>query len=150
MFGKFFASTFVGSMYGSGEHVFSVWSYAIANASAQGRVELNPKMLADTIGSTEERMKDAISWLERPDTESRCKEQEGRRLVKEGEFQYFMPSHKTYREIRSQAMRAETNRRSQRNYRAKKKGKPLVGEPAFVAAMGNGASEDELGRLSEP
>ena len=51
MYGKIFASTFTGSMFGAGSDVFAVWGYVIANAQ-DSRIELNPRMLASTLGST--------------------------------------------------------------------------------------------------
>jgi len=100
MYGKIFACTFTGSMVGAGSDVFAVWSYVIANASG-GTVELNPLLLAVVIGSTPERMQDAIDFLSRPDAASKSQEDGGRRLVKIGPFAYRVPNHGAYRAIRN-------------------------------------------------
>lgn len=137
MFGKHFASMYEGSMYGAGIAVFAVWGYVIANCN-KGAVELNPKKLADTLGGTMQEVTEAIQFLERPDEHSRFKEYGGRRLVKEGEFQYRVPSWEFYRQIRNEDERREYNRKKQAEYRAKKglrKQHPLNGENAYVRKL---------------
>lgn len=119
MFGKHFESMYEGSMYGAGVNVFAVWGYVIAKAQ-RSRVELNPRKLADTLGGTVQEIEQAIEYLCKPDSESRFKEYDGRRLVKEGEFQYFVPSHEYYRSIKNEEHRREYNRIKQAEYRAKK------------------------------
>ena len=119
MFGKYFASTFSGSMMAAGPEVFAVWGYVIAHA-VDSRVELNPRLLAAVIGSTPERMLAAIERLCASDAESRSKEQEGRRLMREGEFQYFVVNHEKYRSIRDEEGRREYNREKKREERARK------------------------------
>lgn len=112
MYGKFFASTFEGSMMAAGPEVFSVWAYVIAKA-CNGKVELNPRLLAAVIGSTPEKMKLAIEQLCAPDADSRTKAEDGRRLLYESGFQYEVVNHKQYRAI--------TNEEERRDYFAKKK-----------------------------
>lgn len=131
MFGKHFASMYEGSMYGAGIAVFAVWGYVIANCN-KGSVELNPRKLADTLGGTVEEVVSAIQFLERPDGSSRFKAYDGRRLVKEGEFQFRVPSWEHYRLIRNEDERREYNRKKQAQYRAQKglrKQHPTPGEP---------------------
>jgi hypothetical protein len=140
MFGKHFASMYEGSMYGAGLNVFAVWGYVIANAR-HSRIELNAKRLADTLGGTEEAVQGAIDALASPDPQSRHKEHEGRRLVKEGEFQYYVPSWEEYRRIKSEDDRRAYNAAKQREYRLRKPpkpGKPLAGEKRFLEAEANG------------
>lgn len=107
-------------MYGAGIAVFAVWGYVIAHAR-DGRVELNPKKLADTLGGTVEEIEQAIDYLCRPDPQSRHKEHEGRRLIKEGQFQYFAPSWKIYYRIKSEEERREYNRVKQAEHRQRRK-----------------------------
>lgn len=116
MYGKHFASMYTGSMIGAGAHVFAVWGYAIAHAR-NSAVELNPKLLAALIGSTTKEMQDAIDFLCAPDPSSRSQDYEGRRLVKEGAFQYLMPSHERYRAMRDEEDRREYNRVKKREER---------------------------------
>jgi hypothetical protein len=118
MFGKFFASTFTGSMYGAGTDVFAVWGYVIAHAN-DSSVELNPRQLADVLGATVERIQAAIDVLCAPDPRSRNPEQDGRRLVHEAGFQFHVVSHQHYRAIRNDDDRRAYNREKQREHRAK-------------------------------
>ena len=50
MFGKFYESTFTGSMMGKGPGVFAVWAYIIAYTKPDSYVEINPKLIAILIG----------------------------------------------------------------------------------------------------
>jgi hypothetical protein len=111
-----------GSMYGAGVAVFAVWGYVIARTQ-KSSVELNPKKVTDTLGGTLEEITSAIEYLTKPDPKSRFKEYEGRRLIKEGEFQYFVPSYEHYRSIRNADERREYNRLKQADYRQKKSGR---------------------------
>lgn len=123
MYGKHFESMYEGSMYGAGMSVFAVWGYVIAHTK-RSRVELNPRKMADTLGGTIEEIDAVLTKLQRPDPMSRHKQHEGRRLVKEGEFQYFVPSWEDYQKIRNEDERREYNRIAQARHRAKKKGVP--------------------------
>jgi hypothetical protein len=145
MYGKHFESMYEGSMYGAGISVFAVWGYVISHARA-GRVELNPKKLADTLGGTLEDVRGAIEFLMKPDPHSRHKEREGRRLVKEGEFQYLLPSWGAYQQIRNEDERRAYNRKKQAEYRARSK--PLPGEMAYCKALANG-DQGEADRILE-
>lgn len=120
MYGKFFASAFSGSMMASGPEVFAVWAYVIAHAS-QSRVELNPRFLAAVIGSTPDRMQAAIDTLCAEDPQSRSKEEHGKRLIREGEFQYIVVNHEKYRSIRNEDDRREYNREAKRRERERSK-----------------------------
>lgn len=122
MFGKYFASTFTGSMVGSGLNVFAVWGYVIANTRADGYVELNPPLLAAIMGCTVGEVTAAIDFLKRPDPDSRNKVQDGRRLIQEAAFLYFVPTYSTYRGMRDDDDRAEYMRDYMRAYRARQKG----------------------------
>lgn len=105
-------------MYGAGVSVFAVWGYIISHAR-NGYIELNPRKLADTLGGTQEQILEALEFLQAPDPNSRWKEEEGRRLVKEGEFQYRMPSWDKYQSIKSDQDRREYNRIKQAEHRAR-------------------------------
>jgi hypothetical protein len=96
MYGKIYEQTFTGSMYGSGSHIFSVWSYVIAHTKPDAMVELNPSALASTIGEPVERIEQAIEHFKSPDPKSRSKEFEGRRLIQKGEFIFFVPQYHKY------------------------------------------------------
>lgn len=119
MYGKFFASTFTGSMYGAGGNVFALWGYVIAHA-VDGQVELNPRQLAPTLGISLEEVQEALNYLLAEDPESRSKEHGGCRLVRVGQFSYEVPTHKKYRSIRNEEERREYNREAKRKERARK------------------------------
>src|SRR3990167_1261248 len=118
MFGKVFASCYTGSMFGAGVHVFAVWTYALANADATGTVELNSQLLAAVLGDCEpERIDAAIEYLCRPDPRSRSQKEGGRRLLREGQFQYIIVNYARYRATRDQDERRAYNREAKRRER---------------------------------
>jgi len=124
MYGKSYESKFTGSMIGAGFHVFAVWDYVITNARC-GTIELNPKLLAFTLDGakpdSEDQVMSAIEYLCRPDPRSRSKDADGRRLIKEGEYQYRIVNWAKYDAIKTEADRREYNRIKQAEYRAKKR-----------------------------
>lgn len=99
-----------GSMMGAGPWVFALWPYIIANCDRNGFVELNPRLIAAKIGGNVNDAKQAIAYLESPDPESRSKEEDGRRIIREGEFMYRIVNHQKYRDIRKQEDRRAQNR----------------------------------------
>ena len=119
MYGKLFASTFTGSMMGAGAETFAVWGYAIANADRKGFVELNAKLLAAVIGSTPQAMTSAIETLAAPDPDSRTKDEEGRRIIREGTFFYRIVNYEKHRGMRDEDARRESQRTLMRDKRAK-------------------------------
>lgn len=119
MYGKHFASTYTGSMVGAGINVFGVWGYVIAN-TVKSYVELNPKLLAMILGCSEAEITQAIDYLTAPDPRSRNKSHEGRRLIREGEFLYLVPTYESYRSILNQDERREYNRVKQAESRARR------------------------------
>lgn len=141
MYGKFFASTFSGSMFGAGPDVFAVWGYVIANAW-DAAVELNPALLAATLGTTPERVEAAIGYLTSPDPHSRNPAEQGRRLVHEGAFSYRVVSHEIYRTIRSEDDRRAYNREAQQKSRANKKRRAAAGSngSSLTETESNGSS----------
>lgn len=122
-YGKIFESLFTGSMVGSGPTVFAVWTYCIASAKPPGLVELNPKILAVVLGCSEAEIADAIKLLCSPDAESRTPDEEGRRLVQEGNYLYRMPTWQKYNELRNEEDRRRQNREAQKKFRQSKQRK---------------------------
>lgn len=118
MYGKFFASTFTGSMFGSGTDVFALWGYVIANA-VNGTVEVNPLFVSAVLGATPERVNVAMNVLCSPDAASRSGAENGRRLCHEGAFQYRVVNHAHYRMMRNEDDRRGYNREAKRRERAK-------------------------------
>jgi hypothetical protein len=137
-------------MVGAGFHVYAVWDYCITK-NRSGVIELNPKLLAFVLdggrSGSEEKVAEAIEFLTRPDPNSRSKEQDGRRLVKEGQFQYRMVNWAHYEGIKSIEDLREYNRRKQQEYRERKKaktsGKPLTREDSTLRRLANGEITQE-------
>lgn len=121
MFGKFFASTFTGSMVGSGLNVFAVWGYVIANTRQDGTVEINPPIVAAVLGCNVGEVTAALDVLTSPDPDSRSKKEEGRRLIQQAAFLYSVPTYADYRAIRDDDGRKEYMRQYMQGYRDKKK-----------------------------
>lgn len=142
MYGKAFASMYEGSMFGAGATVFAVWGYVIAK-TVKNRVELNPAFLAAVIGESAKDIEKAIEKLCAPDPTSRNKEHQGRRLVKEGQFQYIVPSHDHYRRICDEDARREYNAMKQREYRSKHPKMKTIGSAEERAAMRQDRREEE-------
>jgi len=152
MYGKSFESLYTGSMVGAGFHVFAVWNYVITNTHFS-HIELNPKLLAYTLAgseSAESEVQAALDYLCAPDPKSRSQIEQGRRLVKEGQFLYRVVNWQDYQQIKTAEGLREYNRRKQAEYRARKKNKPNKKdlmrvraqadsrEKRFVAADGDG------------
>lgn len=122
MYGKVFESMYEGSMYGAGLNVFAVWNYVITKTH-HGTIELNPKKLADTLGGKPAEIESALEFLCKPDPSSRTKVEAGRRLVKEGEFQYRVVNWEVYHGIKTEEARREYNRIAQARHREKQRQK---------------------------
>jgi hypothetical protein len=116
MYGKHFASMYTGSMYGAGPVVFSVWGWIIANV-VKGLIEVNPKLLAPIIGCSVGEVQTALTTFQQPDPESRNQEEEGRKLIKVGQFAYHVVSHGKYNAIRHEEDRREYMRGYMKDYR---------------------------------
>ena len=161
MYGKLFSSMYEGSLYGSGPVPMALWPYVIAHMVPDRvvgcQVELNPKLLADTIGCPREDIEKAIELFCAPDPDSRTKDHEGRRLVRLGQFDYQVVNGAKYRSIRDEEERREQNRLAKARQRARKATRTKTqiqaayerGEKAFVEASGNGASDAEAHRQAE-
>lgn len=142
-------------MVGAGSHVFAVMGYVIAKQVPDRKVgswvELNPKLLGFILGDTETRIQEAIEFLRKPDPKSRTESEDGRRLIRVGEFAYQVVNGAKYRAIRDEEARRESNREAKRRERAKKNalanGTPLPGEVEAVRALNNG-NEAEFDRIS--
>lgn len=124
MYGKSYESKYTGSMIGAGFHVFAVWDWIITNAHF-GVVEINPKLLAFTLAGTrveaEDEVLDAIGYLSRPDPKSRSKDEDGRRIVREGEFQYRVVNWEHYFRMKNADSLRQYNREAKQRERSKRK-----------------------------
>lgn len=109
-YGKHFESMYTGSMRGAGPDVFAVWGYAFSHAR-NGTVELNPDVVAFFIGMSAARAQRAIEFLCQPDARSRTKDEDGRRLIREGEFLYRVVTHRKYRDLGGSSAGPEAERK---------------------------------------
>ena len=115
-YGKIFNGMFTGSMLGAGPVVFALMSYVIANVGRNSRLELNPQLLAVMIGCEVEEIENAIVYLTSPDPNSRTEDHDGRRMLYEGGFTYFVVNYAKYRDL----VYAEQNRERVARHRAAK------------------------------
>ena len=99
-FGQHYQRMYTGSMVGSGAIVFALMVYIIANTDAKTScIELNEKLLATILGETEKDIQNAIEFLCAPDPRSRSKTEDGRRLLRRGEFLYYVVTFKEHRNM---------------------------------------------------
>jgi hypothetical protein len=113
--------------------------------------------LARLAAVTVEECREALATFEAPDPDSKCKDTEGRR-IKVVEGGWLMLGHKRFQNKMKDISTRVGNATRQARWREKKKKPklraskntgPLPGENAYVEAMDNGASQEELDRLSE-
>ena len=144
-------------MIGCGAIVFAVWGYVIATARLDrkvgAQVALNPVLLGAILGESAGDVERAITFLCQPDMKSTSKEEEGRRLIRLGEFDYRVVNFAKYREMRDEEKRREQNRAAQEKFREKKKwskrgkGGPLPGESETLRA--EAAGREDIARQIE-
>lgn len=144
MYGKHFASMYTGSMLGSGAISFAVWGYVISNMVPDKitgmQVELNPRLLSALIGEKEDDIRKTILKFCQPDAQSRTKEEQGRKLMPVGQFDYRVVNGLKYRAMRNADERREYLRLKQAEYR--KKSKPLAGEMEWVRKFNEGQVQE--------
>jgi hypothetical protein len=117
MYGKIYEQTFTGSMCGKGPVKFAVWAYIIANTKADHLIEINPKIVAHVIGCKESEVAGALKFFCSPDKESRNTEHGGRKLIRHGEFLYFVTGHGRFRGLKDDGARKEYMREYMRERR---------------------------------
>jgi hypothetical protein len=135
MYGKLFASCFTGSMSGSGPQMFAVWAYILANADSEGCLELNPKIMAVAIGMTTDEVKAVIERLQQPDPDSRSKDQEGKRLIKSGEFFYQIVNYDKYRQMQTARHRNDYMKKYMHDKRILEKAKNSIKNDVVNCAL---------------
>lgn len=146
IYGKHHRRMYTGSMVGKGGIVFAVMGYVIANMELDpevgAQVELNAELLGHVFGEPEPVVQKAIDFLCQPDPKSRSKDEDGRRLVRVGEYAYRVVNGLKYFKIRNAVESRESERIRKAEYRARikavKRGTPSPGEPEYVSAVGEG------------
>jgi hypothetical protein len=119
MFGKIFTSMFTGSMRGKGD-LQIVWTYMIANASADGICDFMPQCIADATGKPLDLINRCIEELESPDPLSRTVRDSGRRIRKLDEnrpWGWQIVNHEMYRTIACRDAMREAERLRKSEYR---------------------------------
>lgn len=121
-----------GSMVGAGAIPFAIMGYVIANfqpdKTVGAQVRLNPVLLATILGESQEDIEKGIAYLCAPDKNTTTPGDEGRRLVKIGQFDYKVVNGAKYHAIRNQDERRESNRLAKQRERASRK---LNGESQY-------------------
>lgn len=145
LYGKVFGSLYEGSMIGAGVHVFALWPYCLARCDQRGYVEVNPKLAAVVLGCSVTDIESALEYLQRPDPESRSQEEEGRRLVRVGQFAYRVVNYLRYREIRDAEARREYQREWVKEKRANRQESTGVDgrQPSTKSTKGEGEGDGE-------
>jgi hypothetical protein len=129
-------------MVGSGALVFAVWGYVISNGHYETEtIELNPKLLAFILGETEETIQHGIDFLASPDPKSRTKEHDGRRLIRQGEFLYFIPNLKKYRDTFDEEQRRTYMKEYMKEYRKQRKTNVNTCKQMLTQGEGEGYGE---------
>lgn len=123
MYGKHFTSMYEGSMIGSGAMAFAVWGYIISHMRPDKtvgfQVELNPVLIAFKLGEKENDVAKTIAMFCEPDPRSRTQDEEGRKLIKIGVYDYKVVNGAKYDAIKNEENRREQNRINQQNRRDK-------------------------------
>lgn len=146
MYGRHFESMYTGSMYGQGFGLFAIWGYVISHEWG-GIVELNPKLLSDVFGEPIETVSTLVNKLCDPDDDSRSRSQEGRRLVKIGQFAYQVVNAAEYRKMASEADRRHYLTQKQREHRSRQHLSTNVNtEDADADANSNAKEEEEVNK----
>ena len=116
-------NVFDGSIAGKGPLYQALWMYVLSRMKPdweQGEfyLEMNPVVLAAVIGKvTEGEVRGVLGQFTEPDPDSRTEDEDGRRLVKEGQFLYRVVNGAKYNHLRAMERRREQNREAQRRYR---------------------------------
>ena len=111
-------------------------------------VEVNAEIVGFLLGESAEDVGKTIEGFCEPDPHSRSEEKEGRKLIKTGQYSYEVVNGAKYDRMRRECDRREATRLRVSRWR-KKKGKPLPGELTYGKAVKNGASQEELDRISD-
>ena len=96
---KVFPTMYTGSMYGAGIHVFAAWTWILAHKDEEGVLEINPSVVAAELGGTVKEILDALKYLTAEDLNSRSPDNNGKRLIRTGQFSYQVVNHMKYREL---------------------------------------------------
>ena len=168
--GKHYGSMYEGSMVGKGAVAFALMGYIIAKMQCkwtgegrakvvtEGTVRLNVDILKTIFGETEDKIISGIELLCSPDPKTNRPDEDGKRLIKIGPFDYRVVNAAYYQNKKDTAEQRRKNRERVAEWRAdaaekEKAGKkpsnqmkrmkpgPLPGEAAYVRGVENGTVE---------
>ena len=127
MYAKVFSSIFDGSMRGHSDLIL-VFVNILCHADQDGMVDRHWRAIADETGLPDERVRAALLALESPDTESRTRTDDGRRLRRidpERDWGWQIVNFKHYRALRNDDERREYMRNLMRNKRKQQATAPV-------------------------
>lgn len=144
-------------MIGIGAMSFAIMGYVISNLREDkemgAQVDLNPKLLGFIFGEKEEDVVAGIEKLCRPDPKSTSGNEDGRRLVKIGQFAYRVVNGAEYARMRNEAERRKYVREwTAKKREAKKKGKTLGYRPGLFTGAPHAnqvLSDEELSQRAD-
>src|SRR3990167_6716016 len=124
-FTKLFSTIVDSTVWREEMHVKVVWITMLAKANRNGDVLASVPGLADAARVSLDQCVEALARLSAPDTWSRTKEYEGRRIV-EVDGGWRLLNYPKYRELRDADERRMQTREAVRRYRAKEKANPIT------------------------
>ena len=147
-FTKLFSTIVDSTVWREEMHVKVVWITMLAKANRNGDVLASVPGLADAARVSLDQCVEALARLSAPDTWSRTKEHEGRRIV-EVDGGWRLLNYPKYRELRDADERRIQTREAVRRYRAKEKANPITvstgkhGKPRKAQAEAEAEAEIE-------
>ena len=147
-FTKLFSTIVDSTVWREEMHVKVVWITMLAKANRNGDVLASVPGLADAARVSLDQCVEALARLSAPDTWSRTKEYEGRRIV-EVDGGWRLLNYPKYRKLRDADERRMQTREAVRRYRAKEKANPITvstskhGKPRKAQAEAEAEAEAE-------
>lgn len=145
MYAKVFTSIYQGTLRGNAYGIL-VFTNLLAHCDKTGLVDIHPRAIADEVGVPVDKVREALSFLEAPDTESRTPDEEGRRIVRVDQHRdwgWRVVNYAKYRAIRNEDDRAEQNRLAQARWREKHKVSQSKPASASVSAPSSESAQAE-------
>lgn len=142
---KLFSSIVASTIWREKKETKIVWITMLAMANAQGRVDASVPGLADMARVSVEECAEAVEVLSSPDTWSRSKEFQGRR-IEPVDGGWIVLNYAKYRENRDAEIRRVQNRQAQARYRERKRvshSKPNVSQDKPPSAQAEAYAEAE-------
>jgi len=138
MYGKLFSTAFEGSMFGSGPLMFAVWSYVLSHAHRKtSTVELNARLIAAIIGKvTPADVEEVIEAMCSPDPASRTQTEDGRKLIRQGVYQFRVVNLTVYDRLANEEARREY-------FRLQKQAQRARSEPEWISPEELAEEEDD-------